>query len=113
MKLFLLGRRRQSISRGGGATHSVFGRISPDRIPTRQSSAYRGVRWEYEYFQESLDLAEGRHIYTNVALWACKTDQVPVGVLIQTQRKPHSRYDVLGLGFVTHWVDGYFRIENV
>ena len=69
--------------------------------------------WTYLYFQENTNPAQRDAAYTNQGLLRCQTDRIPVGVVIQISGKPRIRYHVLGLGMVTDWRDGYFKIEGI
>lgn len=68
-------------------------------------------RWRYDYFQEGHDPSNGAENFTNRALRACRTNGVPVGVLIQTRHRPPI-YRVQGLALVTDFERGYFRLES-
>jgi hypothetical protein len=50
--------------------------------------------------------------FTNRALFACQADGVPVGVIVQTRRKPRAAYRIQGLARVAGFADGYFRLES-
>ena len=39
--------------------------------------------------------------------------RIPVGFMIKRKPKPGVEYDILGLGFVEEWADGYFTIEGI
>jgi hypothetical protein len=69
--------------------------------------------WTYRYFQESLAPGDRDAQFTNVALVRNHEDGVPVGVLIQVRAKPTPAYEVLGLGTVGKWEDGYFPITEL
>lgn len=77
-----------------------------DPIPTGDGT------WTYFYHQQGQsaeDLRDPARIYANAALFKCKTDRVPVGVIIPA-RHGHG-YEVLGLAFVEdHGYDGYFEL---
>lgn len=64
--------------------------------------------WEILYAQEGADPG----YFTNRALMSCMQDSVPIGVLVQVQKKPNSRYKVLGLGSVVDWSGGVFSIRE-
>jgi putative restriction endonuclease len=68
--------------------------------------------WSYQYYQESLAPSERDGQFTNRGLLECYRDIVPVAVLIQTRGRPQVRYRVLGLAFVSGWVDGYFILQS-
>jgi hypothetical protein len=69
--------------------------------------------WLYSYFQENNDPAARDREFTNRGLMACLRDRVPIGVIRQTSPKPNSRYQILGLAFVSNWEDGYFFLEGI
>lgn len=64
--------------------------------------------WFLEYAHEGKD----PNYFTNRALHACLTDNVPVGVFVQVKEKPHPRYKVLGLGDVIKDDGGVFTIRQ-
>ena len=70
----------------------------------------RNGRWTYRYHQENLDAADRDREYTNRALIRCMEDHVPVGVMRQVADRPKRRYEILGIGIVTNWENGYFTI---
>ncbi|WP_341236097.1 HNH endonuclease [uncultured Sulfitobacter sp.] len=39
--------------------------------------------------------------------------QIPVGFLVKRKPKPGVEYEILGVGFVVEWQNGYFTIEGV
>ena len=80
----------------------------PDEEPLRQPDG----GWTYRYFQEKLDPKAGRDEYTNKGLLACMHDHIPVGVMRQVSPKPHVLYEVLGLGQVVSWEEGFFTLEK-
>ncbi|MEX0351092.1 MAG: HNH endonuclease [Paracoccaceae bacterium] len=43
----------------------------------------------------------------------CMSDSVPIGFLVKRKPKPGVTYEVLGLGMVTNWKEGYFLIEGL
>ena len=68
--------------------------------------------WVYPYFQENRDPLQRDREATNRGLVKCMNDGIPIGVLIQTRPKPGVEYEVLGLGKVLEWKDGYFILEG-
>ncbi|MDW4548403.1 HNH endonuclease [Defluviimonas sp. D31] len=68
--------------------------------------------WVTQYFQENPDSTLRDREATNRGLMACMEDSVPVGFLIKRKPKPGVTYEVLGLGLVTDWTNGYFTIEG-
>ncbi len=69
--------------------------------------------WTCQYFQERHDPVERDKSAGNRGLMLCMEQRVPVGFLIKRQDKPRAEYDVLGLGFVTNWEQGYFTISGL
>ncbi len=69
--------------------------------------------WVCQYFQENKDPSQVEKEATNRGLLNCMKDGVPVGFLIKRKPKPGVEYEVLGLGFVTDWSEGFFTIEGV
>lgn len=70
--------------------------------------------WKYSYHQEEpKNIADPASYWTNQSLAHNMHDSVPVGVLIQLSPKPNTQYRVLGLAYVTAWIDGVFRLEGV
>ncbi len=39
-------------------------------------------------------------------------DQIPIGTLVKRKPKPGVAYEVLGLGLVTKWENGFFTLEG-
>lgn len=63
--------------------------------------------WVYRYHRE-----DGDNKFTNAGLLNCMRDQIPVGVLIQVEQKPRTRYFVAGLGRLTNYADPWFDLVN-
>ena len=38
-------------------------------------------------------------------------DNVPIGIIKQLEKKPNSKYQVVGTGIVKKWEDGYYHIN--
>lgn len=69
-----------------------------------------GGRWHFRYHQEG-EASDGPEAeFTNRALLRNRDDGVPVGVMRQVSAKPNVQYDVLGLGRVIGYADGFFHI---
>ena len=64
-----------------------------------------------KYFQENKNLKERDLEYTNVGLKMCMKEKVPVGIIVQTDKKPNSMYKIMGTGLIKKWEDGYYFIE--
>lgn len=69
--------------------------------------------WACQYFQENPDPSKRDREATNRGLVQCMEDGIPVGFLIKRKPKPGVTYEVLGLGYVVEWSDGYFTIEGL
>jgi putative restriction endonuclease len=73
-----------------------------------------GGGWRLSYHQEGEDLASRDRKSGNRGLMQCIADQIPVGVLRETEPFNHrSQYDVLGLAMPVSWEDGYFILESL
>lgn len=81
----------------------------PDQAPVVDDDG----RWTYRYYQETLDPANRDLEYTNRALMKNHAEDVPVGVLLQRIAKPKAVYEVLGLGVLERWTDGYFPVREL
>lgn len=68
--------------------------------------------WALHYFQENQNPDQRDREATNRGLMRCMEDQVPVGTLVKRKPKPGVAYEVLGLGLVTKWENGFFTIEG-
>lgn len=68
--------------------------------------------WVLHYFQENSDPGQRDREATNRGLMKCMEDGVPIGALVKRKPKPGVAYEVLGLGMVTSWDDGFFTIEG-
>ena len=64
-----------------------------------------------KYFQENKNLKERDLEYTNVGLKMCMKEKVPVGIIVQTDKKPNSMYKIMGTGLIKKWEEGYYFIE--
>ena len=69
--------------------------------------------WVCQYYQENIDPNQRDKEATNRGLMRCMEKQIPIGFLIKRKPKPGVEYEVLGLGFVKAWADGYFTIEGI
>lgn len=66
-------------------------------------------RWHFRYHQEG-DASDGPEAeFTNRALLRNRDDGDPIGVMRQVSVKPNVQYDVLGLGRVIGYADGFLR----
>ncbi|WP_201797811.1 HNH endonuclease [Photobacterium rosenbergii] len=69
--------------------------------------------WTYYYFQEGHEPSERDKFATNRGLLKCMEDKVPVAVVIQQTKKPQKvTYLVKGVGLISEWKDGYFKIDG-
>ena len=66
----------------------------------------------FKYFQENNDIRKRDLEYTNRAITQNINDVIPVGVIIQLEPKPNSKYRILGLGVVKSWNKGHFFIQS-
>jgi hypothetical protein len=84
--------------------------IPAGRYPDEEPELRDG-RYTFRYHQEEPAGQNPSQYVTNLGLAACVRDDVPVGVVRQVKPKPSPLYEVLGLGRVTRWQDGFFTIE--
>ncbi len=69
--------------------------------------------WRYRYAQEENKKGSSSALFTNQGLKHCMDDGVPVAVLRQISKKPQvTRYQILGLAYVTAWKDGFFTLQS-
>ena len=47
----------------------------------------------------------------NVGLKKCMKEVVPIGIIIQTDKKPNTKYKIMGTGIVKKWEEGYYFID--
>ena len=64
-----------------------------------------------KYFQENKNVNERDLEYTNVGLKKCMKEVVPIGIIIQTDKKPNTKYKIMGTGIVKKWEEGYYFID--
>ncbi|WP_454758512.1 HNH endonuclease [Caulobacter segnis] len=78
----------------------------PDEAPQRRNGVVT-----FRYHQETPKAQDPISYFTNEGLNACLRDGIPVGVIRRAKPKPNPLYEVLGLGRVTDWSEGFFTIE--
>jgi putative restriction endonuclease len=67
--------------------------------------------WRYFYHQQgqsAAEVADPKRVFANTALFKCRQDRVPVGVVIPAESG--KGYQVLGLAFVEGHSRGYFEL---
>ena len=64
-----------------------------------------------KYFQENKNLRERDLEYTNIGLKNCMREIIPVGIIVQTDVKPNSKYKIAGTGIIKKWEEGYYFIN--
>lgn len=79
----------------------------PDMPPYRVQGT-----WVYHYHQEGPATEAPYKRYTNRSLMKCIVDGVPLGVVLPARTKGPNEYEVLGLGFVDRYENGYFVISG-
>ena len=68
--------------------------------------------WVLQYFQENSDPRQRDREVTNRGMMKCMLDGIPIAALIKRKKKPGVTYEILGLGLVTNWEDGFFTVEG-
>ncbi|MDG2531278.1 HNH endonuclease [Caulobacter endophyticus] len=91
--------------------HSLSIKIIPGGgYPDEEPHSGHGGR-RFRYHEETPKGLDPASFPTNVGLANCMDDGVPVGVIRRLNPKPKASYEVLGLGHVTAWANGFFDIE--
>ena len=49
--------------------------------------------------------------YTNIGLKECMKQTIPIGIIVQTDIKPNSKYKIAGTGIIKKWEEGYYFID--
>lgn len=86
--------------------------IQSGRYPDEAVQTASNGRWSFRYHQEEPENARPDTYFTNRALQQNMVDGIPIGVIWQISPKPNPRYEVIGVGVVTKWQDGFFTIEG-
>lgn len=87
--------------------------IQDGPYPDKEVEFRANGSWVCQYYQENIDPNQRDKEATNRGLMRCMEEQIPIGFLIKRKPKPGVEYEVLGLGFVKAWADGYFTIEGI
>lgn len=101
----------KGIYRPRGWRHSLSIKIIPGGSYPDEEPKLRSGSVRFRYHQETPEGVDPGSYFTNRGLGACMADNVPIGVIRRVSPKPNPRYEVLGLGRVVSWRDGYFTIE--
>jgi|TARA_Y100000310_G_scaffold279950_1_gene299393 hypothetical protein len=86
-------------------------RLSKDGPYNDQIQQEENGKISLKYFQENKNLNERDLEYTNVGLKRCMKETIPVGIIVQTSKKPNSKYKIMGTGLIKKWEDGYYFID--
>lgn len=103
----------KGIYRPKGWRHSLSIKIIPGGGYPDEEPADRDGALHFRYHQETPKGLNAETFPTNAGLSNCMADGVPVGVIRRLKPKPNALYEVLGLGRVLDWKDGFFEIELV
>jgi len=101
----------KGIYRPKGGRHSLSIKIIPGGVYPDEEPKLRDGSVSFRYHQETPEGLDPISYFTNAGLGACMVDGTPVGVIRRVNPKPKPRYEVLGLGRVVDWKDGFFTIE--
>ena len=93
--LFLVNRAK-GIHKPEGWEHALSVRLSMTSPYQDEITENPSRGWKLTYAYEGTSPTH----FTNRALRKCMVDGVPVGVLVQVEGRPQSRYRVLGVGLV-------------
>ena len=107
----LLASKAKGIFKPKDINYALSIRLSKNGPYDDQLQYKEGEKVLLKYFQENKNLKERDLEYTNIGLKKCMKETVPVGIIIQTELKPNSRYKIAGTGIVKKWEDGYYYIE--
>ncbi len=109
-----LANKAKGIHKPSGWSHALSIKImSSGAYPDEELQQDTAGRWRFRYHQEERKSGgDPRTFATNLGLDRCRREGVPIGILRQVKPKPAPRYEVIGLGVVTHWEDGFFTIEG-
>lgn len=109
----LLATQAKGIFKPAGSSYALSVKVIPGgRYPDEAIQTGADGRWLFRYHQEEPEGAQPDAYFTNRALHQNMVDAIPVGVLWQRSPKPNPKYEVVGLGAVTKWEDGFFTIEG-
>ena len=64
-----------------------------------------------KYFQENKNIRERDTEYTNIGMQKCMKDKIPIGLVVQLNKKPEGRYKVLGTGMIEKWKEGFYHVK--
>jgi hypothetical protein len=101
----------KGIYRPKGWRHSLSIKIIPGGVYPDEEPKLSDGSVSFRYHQETPEGLDPTSYFTNAGLGACLVDGTPVGVIRRVNPKPKPRYEVLGLGRVIDWKDGFFTIE--
>lgn len=101
----------KGIHRPTGWPYSLSIRIIPSGTYPDEEPREHGGTVSFRYHQETPKGQDPAKARSNLGLAACMRDGVPVGVVRRVAPKPDTRYEVLGLGRVSNWSDGFFTVE--
>jgi len=86
-------------------------RISKDSPYDDEISRNNYSETSLKYFQENKNIRERDTEYTNVGMQKCMKDKIPIGLVVQVNKKPDSTYKVLGTGIIDKWKEGFYHIK--
>ena len=76
-----------------------------------QIHQHKNGKISLKYFQENKNLRERDLEYTNIGLKECMRQTIPIGIIVQTDIKPNSKYKIAGTGIIKKWEEGYYFIN--
>ena len=85
--------------------------IKSTKDGTKKDSIEKKKIFTIKYFQENKNIKERDTEYTNLGLKKCMRDSVPVGIIKQLEKKPNSKYQIIGAGIIKKWDNGYYHIN--
>lgn len=103
-----LANKAKGIHKPAGFQYALSVRQSAEGPYADEVQRFEDGSWTLNYAQEG----NNSDYFTNRALLACLRDSVPIGVLLQRSKKPHPSYEVLGLGKISAYANGFFEVRS-
>lgn len=97
------------IYRPAGWRHALSVKIMPSGPDELPDIVTPGV--VFRYHQEEAGAADPSTERSNLGLANCMRDRTPIGIVRQVRGGVSAQYEVLGVGRVLAWADGFFSIE--
>lgn len=104
---------QKGIYKPSGSVHALWIRQTLRRAyPDKELVVNPDGSWVYDYAPEGRAGSPDMTLDTNRALLRCMKDGIPVGVIRQVRSPMGRMYEVRGLGYVTDFDGGHFRLRG-